>query len=473
MTRPSVTGTGSGEQLADPHAHLGKTHAILARCHGAATRVFLQRSARAIQDALEHHGISFEGKRLLVSLTPTILADAELRTVARDGARIRAALQDVITGFLAEHASGALDGPLHQFFAPYRTWWDLIASERRATEPIQLMRYDAVREDQGRWQILETNTCCPGGTIHCARVRTAWLGSPLGLEATRDTAITELAIDRADGFLRHFVSVAQVASGLEAPNLAICSYRGFYANELASLAAEHRRLVERRELPGGELVVCDARELTCDDGEVAYARGVPVAAIYNKLDPLMVDPSSDELAGWRAAVRSPRVELLNSLAAMYLTEAKRVLALLGDDAHRRALGLDAATAAAIDRLIPPSQVVVAGALAELHDSRHRFVLKADAYTRGAGVHVGKQLTGAAWAEAIESTIAAHGIAQRCADTPRRIALDPDAERELREEYWGVDLFYFGAQFAGAVSRSHGNMVFNIGNGGKESPVVVV
>ncbi len=488
MQPPAMTGgptTGSAEELDPRHDHLSKSYAILGRCHAAASRTFLQRSQFAIQDVLERQGISFEGKRLRVSLTPTILADAELQVVSRGGARIRAALQQVIARFLDEHRGGHADGPMHQFFAPYRMWWDLIATERRTSEPIQLMRYDAVREDTGAWRFLETNTCCPGGTIHCARVRDAWLASPLGQEATRGVSLAELAIDRPDGFLRHLVGLARVVNNQEAPGIAICSYRGFYENELASLVVEHRCLVGRGELPAGEFVVCDAREVTCDDG-AAYARGKRVAVIYNKLDPLMVDPENPELAGWIRAAQSPEVEFVNSLAAMYLTEAKRVLALLGDERWRTSLDLDAQVIAAIDELIPRSHVLPGAAhdpmqthgpertlVVELHDNRHGYVLKADAYTRGAGIHVGRQLGAKDWVSALRSTVADHGIAQRCADTPRRIALDPDDGGELRQEYWGVDLFYFGAQFAGAVSRSHTDIVFNVGNGGRESPVLVV
>lgn len=482
----------AAEEIDGYHAHLGKAHGILGRCHATASRLFLQKNQLAIQDVLQQQGISFEGKRLPVSLTPTILADAELQGIARKGAHIRAALQEIIARFIEEHQASRLDGPMHGFFQPYRKWWDLIAAERRTSEPIQLMRYDAIREDRGAWRIIETNTCCPGGTIHCARVRNAWLASPLGQEATRGVRLVELPIDRPDAFLRHMVELARVVSGQDAPSIAICSYLGFYQNELASLVAEHRRLIERHELPAGELLLCDAREVECNGG-VAQVRGKQVAVIYNKLDPLMIDPTSPELAGWVQAAMSPRVDFLNSLAAMYLTEAKRVLALLRDERRRGSLDLDAQTIAAIEELIPPSHVLPAlpelpalpppdalalGAddallLAELHGNRHHYVLKPDALTRGAGVHLGKQLAPEDWTRALRQAAADHGIAQECADTPRRIALDPDGGGEPIQEYWGVDLFYFGAQFAGAVSRSHTNMVFNIGNGGRESPTLIV
>jgi hypothetical protein len=496
---PSASPSSSAAELLEgAHAYLGKAHAILGRCHAAATRASLRDSQQAIRAALEQHGISFEGKRLLVSLTPTLLAGAEIERLAPQGALVRAALLEVIARFLQEHRAGQLDGPMHRHFRPYARWWDLIAAERRRSEAIQLMRYDAIREDRGRWRLLETNTCCPGGVIHCARVRAAWLASPLGREATSGGALVERPVDRPDGFLRHLHELAgqvRTAGAAGPPVIAICSYRGSYQNEVASLAAEQRRLVERGELAGGELVIGDAREVECDGG-VATLRGRRIDVLYNKLDPLAIDPGDPELAGWVRAAASPEVELVNSLAAMYLTETKRVLALLRDERLRSDLALDAATLAAIDELVPRSYVLpsgggddggdagVAGAsapaspaddalLAELRGNRHRYVLKADAYTRGAGVYVGQQLPPTAWAEALRATAAAHGIAQECADIPRRVALDPEAAGAPLQEYWGVDLFYFGARFAGTVSRCHTDMVFNVGNGGKESPALVV
>jgi diaminobutyrate-2-oxoglutarate transaminase len=361
MSTPTPPATSPSSAAADllenAHRALGKAHALLGRCHAAATRAALRDSQHAIRGALEQHGISFEGKRLLVALTPTLLAAAELERLASRAALVRAALLEVIERFTREHHAGQLEGPLHRYFRPYARWWDLIAAERRRSEAIQLMRYDAIREEGGSWRLLETNTCCPGGVIHCARVRAAWLASPLGRAAAGDVELAERPIDHPDGFLRHLHELASQARATRSPGapgapvVAICSYRGSYQNEVASLAAEQRRLVESGELAGSELAIGDAREVECD-GAGATLRGRRINVLYNKLDPLAIDPGDPELAGWALAAASPHVELVNSLAAMYLTETKRVLALLRDERLRGELALDAATRAAIDELVP-------------------------------------------------------------------------------------------------------------------------
>lgn len=45
--------------------------------------------------------------------------------------------------------------------------------------------------------------------------------------------------------------------------------------------------------------------------------------------------------------------------------------------------------------------------------------------------------------------------------------------QTTKEYYSTDFFFFGNNFSGITSRSHTNMIFNVGNGGKISPTLVV
>jgi hypothetical protein len=454
---------------------------LIGRFYALATPETLSRALREIRYTLRLRGIDFEGREIPISLLPTWIFEHELTRVARAGALIREALLAVIDRFLDEHRRGALDGPVHALFAPYRPWWDLIARERRAQPAIGLMRYDAVREVHGAWRILETNTACPGGTISCARIRDAWLHSSLGRRLTEGLSLRTYPIDDPAGFVEFLVQKAQVVAQHEAPNIALCSYKGIYTNELASLRDEHSRLVERGSVPGGEIIVCDIRDIRCEGGR-AHVFGKPVSLIHNKIDQLMIDPADPELEGWRRAAESPRVEFLNSLAAQYLTEAKRVLALLSGPSWWPILELDHATIQAIQEFIPVSRILpdpgedprADDLLRLLEHNRHHLVLKADALTRGQGVHIGSKLSADDWRTALRETAHYNGIVQVCANTPRRENYAVRGEvLEPITDFYGIDLFYFDDAFAGAVSRSHCDMVFNIGNGGKESPTLVI
>jgi hypothetical protein len=455
---------------------------LLGRFYALATPEALSQALRDIRHSLHVRGIDFEGREVPISLLPTWVFQRDLARVARAGALIRQALLAVLDRFLDEHRRGALDGPVHALFAPYRKWWDLIARERRTQPAIGLMRFDTVREVHGAWRVLETNTACPGGTISCAKVRDAWLHSSLGRCLTEGLPLHAYPIDDTAGFVKFLVHKAQVVAQHEAPNIALCWYKGLYTNELASLRAEHRLLVERGEVPGGEIILCDIRDIRCDGGQ-AFAFGKPVSLIHNKIDQLMVDPADPELEGWRRAAEGPRVEFLNSLGALYLTEAKRVLALLSGPSWWPILQLDRATTRAIEELVPVSRVLPEdgqGPKAEqllrlLEHNRHHLVLKADSLTRGQGVYIGSKLSAADWRAALRETARNHGIVQVCVNTPRRetYGLGGDEVLEPVTDFYGIDLFYFDDAFAGAVSRSHSDMVFNVGNGGKESPTLVI
>jgi hypothetical protein len=427
-------------------------------------------------------GIDFEGREIPISLHPTLVFAEDLSRVSRAAALVRRALLAVIDRFLDEHRHGGLDGPLHTVFAPYRKWWDVIAQERRSQPAIGLMRFDTVREASGTWQALEPNTACPGGVIIGPKVRAAWLASPLGQRLTEGVALRPYPVDDPAGFVRFLVRKAQAVAGVEAPNIALCWYKGVYKNELASLRVEHRGLVERGEVPGGEILLCDIRDIRCMGGPALVA-GKPVALIHNKIDPLMIDPADPELQGWLHAARSPHVEFLNSLAAMYLTEAKRVLAVLSDPAWWPLLDLDRAVTRAIEELIPYTRILPGLAepgaadtlfLRLVEHNRHSLVLKADALTRGQGVFIGSKLAQAEWKAALDATRRDHGIVQLCVNTPRRENYRLGAgAMESFTDFYGIDLFFFDDAFSGAISRSHSEMILNVGHGGKMSPTLVI
>lgn len=432
-----------------------------------------------ITESLAQHGISFEGRALPVSLVPTVVPAVEIEALEHAGEVVRQVLNRVLVRFVEEHHARLFDGPLHRFFTPYYRWWDVIAAERRSQEHIQLMRYDAVRDDHGRWTFMETNTCCPGGTIHCARIRDAWRQTRLGRTLCQSELLSEFAIDSASGFVRF---LAQQAAELApaAPNIAILNYRGTYTNELESLRRCHAQLRDKGAVGAGELLLGDIRDVTCHGGR-AYLDGKPLALIYNKLDQLQIDPGAAEVAGWVAAAAGEGTEFLNSLGAMYLTETKRVLALLSDPTWSHCLDLSEDEQAVIKEVIPFTRLVEdflgSGApdLSLPARERQAFVLKADALTRGSGVVIGDQVSREAWLEALEHTRTNHGVAQLKCHLPSRTGFKADPAGAITRvaEFYGVDVFYFGPQFAGLVSRSHTSQVFNVGAGGRESPVLII
>jgi hypothetical protein len=217
---------------------------------------------------------------------------------------------------------------------------------------------------------------------------------------------------------------------------------------------------------------------------MAFYKGRPVHLVHNKFDPLMIDPADPEIRAWvGAATASTKTQFLNGLGAVYLTEAKRILALLSDPTQLAYLDPEAELARST-HLVPFTTLVTDWSRPGpsgrdlrqfLADNKDQFVLKADALTRGAGVTVGSSVDAEAWSRAIEETSRNNGVVQQKVATPQRRGLGLDQRGDICHptEYYGIDLFLLGDEFAGAVSRCHSDIVFNIGNGGKESPVLIV
>jgi hypothetical protein len=115
---------------------------------------------------------------------------------------------------------------------------------------------------------------------------------------------------------------------------------------------------------------------------------------------------------------------------------------------------------------------------ELTEDRHRLVVKADALTRGAGVHVGKLETSDSWGSALLNLARSNAVVQNVLHVPQREVVDfetdgADAIGTIVTEFWGVDFFFYGEMFAGVVGRAHSSMIFNVGNGGMEVPTFVI
>lgn len=421
---------------------------------------------------MSNRDLQFEDKRLKTTDVPTIVSATSLERGAAVAESMCGVLETIIDVFLSDLRSFGPMSPIVQFFAPYRKYFPLIAAEQRTSRQISLMRYDALEPSRGSWRFLETNTHCPGGVIHCALLRRAWLDTKLGREIAGSAALRRLPMDSPDTFLQHLIQQAQEFSQREHPTVLLGNYRGVYSNELTTLVGRHRELLLQGHVCG-QLLVGDVANLHVDKhGRCSYQEH-QVDMIYNKLDPLMIDFKVPALQGWIEAATSPHVEFLNGLGASYLTEAKRILAFLWAPSMLDALGLNDQLRNDIQECIPRTWVLGPGASAEAAiRNKDTCVLKPDALTRGAGVVLGRECTADAWSQVVHEYTADTFVVQEFVDAPTK----PHSVRNLEgapQHFYGVDLFLLQGTFAGAVSRSHTSRVFNVGNDGAESPLLVV
>lgn len=451
--------------------------------HSIVTPANYRRCLNDIRNHLAEFELYFEGKDVPVSTLPTLILREEIEEVRRCGDLIQKVLLKIAQAFILEHQKGDFNGPFHQMYSPYRRWWTIIGTEKRQLHHIGLMRYDSAREPSGRWRFFESNTACPGGVVSMSLINNVWKQTEIGKSVTNNLNIKNLQMSSPRAFIKYLVNQASRISQNNTPNIAICSHKGVYTYELTTLRKVHAEMIESGDLAGGKLVLSDIGEIECDGGE-ARIHGLPISLIYNKLDPLMIDPSDDSLKGWLMAAQSEKVDFLNSLAAMYLTETKRTFAILSDPVWWQRLGLDQVSINAINAVIPYTRVLPdenSCNLGEQHllsfvrNNRHQLILKPDALTRGAGVFVGSQQTRAEWAESLVATRCENGIVQDSVMIPFRDNYDLEDNTSLSAstEYYGVELYYFADRFSGLGSRCHSKKVINVGSGGRISPVFIV
>ncbi|CAN5212766.1 hypothetical protein BH10PSE19_BH10PSE19_13990 [soil metagenome] len=436
-------------------------------------------TTNAMSEYLATNNVFFEGKSIhSISLNPTVLTSDEVEHLSKDLQIIRKLLLKVLDKFILDIRENVANSPVVNYFHPYKKWFHIIAAEQRKSPAINLMRYDTVFDKEKGWQVMETNTCCPGGVISSAKIKDAWMKTPFAKKVCAHYTTTDFPIDSATGFLRFLIECARKASTITTCNIAICSYKDIFTNELQMLSDEFEKLISAEKITNCKLILCDVRDINERAG-IIYAKDIPVSLIYNKIDQLMINPDDSELNGWLAASHSQACEFFNSLGALYLTEAKRILSLLHDQSLRNYLNLSELECSTVDKRIPNTLILDKKDLDQLTFNRHKYVLKADSLTRGAGIYIGRDCTHEEWLKGIAETLDTHGVVQNVLNSPTKLSLHPKDDNNAAseficaKEYYGLDLFFFAENFAGGSSRASISPIFNVGNGGSKSPVVTI
>lgn len=164
-----------------------------------------------------------------------------------------------------------------------------------------------------------------------------------------------------------------------------------------------RQLLERHGMPA---IVCDARELRVEHGELRHGDR-RIDMVYNRLtDFLLGDPSHNALRdAWLAdaAVVTPHPR------AYALFADKRHLVLLSDDAWLASIGVDAGTRELIGAVVPRTVRVTAANADELHARRkHLFFKPAQGYGARAAYR-GQNVTTRVFAEIVANDYVAQDI----------------------------------------------------------------
>lgn len=444
-------------------------------------KLFQELSPRVISGAKEEisesilrNKVGFADRPVAFSPQPLMCCREEIERIGIQTELIGQAINRILERFRAEAQSGADEKPLHDFYAPYREFYPLIAGERRRLADVQLARFDSVGFPCFPLKIVETNTLAPSTVNNCAMVLDSWLKTRIATGIQSYYLLEHYPVQTPWGFLRFLQNTAMRSAGSTRPRIAFVSCDpGVYGHELDTLALQYEEMRVAGEVESGSIVHCDMSEVSCDRNGVVFAKGEQVDFLYNKFVPRLVPWKNGRYQGWINASRSTRAEFLNSIGAMCLTDAKRTVALLQNRYLQQYLEFSSEQIAAIELSLAKtellSNVAIQHSVQQRIAERVTSVLKPDNLFRGDGVVIGRNVSDREWAAALEQTAEQHGVIQEFCE----ISSLGLSDQEKQSDFFGLDLFLFGEKFAGVASRGHSQEVFNLGKGGYIVPTVTV
>lgn len=373
---------------------------------------------------------------------PSFLTEPELDRYSRDlevCADVLMALPERLHGGVASAMAVAVGLPERNV--------DVI----RAAEGLPRARFgrvDAIPTVNGL-QVLEFNaTSETGGLEWVDRVTRTWLGQPsaaafLAERDCRPVIVTKLLADELAEF-----SVS--CGGPRRPTVAIVEGPG----GLAIYGHAWHPLRGLLEQAGLTTVVCELPEVSVRNDR-AYVRGTPVDLIYRVFELSQVTATAEATAILLDLIRLAHagdVAIWTSIDSEVLRN-KTCLALLSSG--RPSLDLTPAEAAAIGRLLPPTELLTAPAdearLAELGRRRAELILKPVEAFGGTGIVAGWEVPAERWESALRSLRGPAVLQQRVVPVREQLL---DRDHRVRDQEFCYGIYYSPRHaFAGGAGRS--------------------
>ncbi|MGN7743657.1 hypothetical protein ACTJKT_27235 [Pseudomonas sp. 22526] len=420
-------------------------------------------------DSLSSEGLNFEGKSYPVSIRPLILSNetvAQLQTLGEGFARV------------FDHAARIYveNEQVRALFPAYKNSEHLTFNLPAHSPLVRIFRLDGLFDSEGIYQILETNTDCPGGVIQNGLAGRLWaeIDNPL-LAGIGHSVDFQPFVSDPDLFLKELLSAHFQRTGQPARRAAIVTFKGRFKNEVTQMVAGLNRL----GVPTEEV---DAADLKRRDGHLVDPQGRVIDMTYNKLDlrDLIDEPLVSE---YLEAASNAEVTFLNPLISQWPLADKAIMALLSDP---KMLALLPEEDRELCRThIPWTRLLAAGKSSNPQGQpidlisyvrRHRphLVLKPSNATRGEGLLVGPFATQEQWEQGICSALEGpHSfVVQQYIQGRTLSAVHP--ELGVTESMWsGVDTYVYGGRFAGFQARASFDPVMNVGRKGILLPVITL
>jgi hypothetical protein len=415
------------------------------------------------------------GERFAVPYTPIpyFLENSRYQVLCRDALLVFAALDRIVAGY-------ARDPQIRAYF-PHLAKFDVFLSLPAQTDPaIPIARFDLLETRAGQFQIVEPNTCCPGGSIWTALFYELYTQTSVGAQV-RDL-VREVPQPLHDPTLiyryltgehaKHFGTTDEcrimIADTASAP----------MDEELVELAQEGNRL-------GYPCIKAQIQNIAFRDGG-AYVDGQRVHVLYQFLDVLFrgelaqIANSLDEISGYLDAMRANSLLVINPFPPIFISEDKSILALLQEPEFASYFSPE--EHAAISRLVPRTyrvrdHVVTfegqrTNLLTLLRKRQKDFVIKAQMESMGRDIVIGAQVTPEEWEKKLSASLNGPYVAQQFVEERPLNLPDPKDFTRTVENFYTLELWFMGGEIQGMGNRVSPQLVTNVAKGGAVQNVIV-
>lgn len=419
--------------------------------------------------------IKFDEERFVNHVSvPYLLPASRYDALCEDAQHVFNALDKVVAAY-------GHDGRVTDYFSHLGGLDRLLSLPGPINPSISIAAFNIIESLDGRFQVVEPNTCCPEGLI--------W---------------TSMFYE----ILRHS-RVHQYLASLAA-EVAVPMHNGSTAYDY--LIAEHDRMIGKRETY--RFCVADTRTAPMMtellemrngarerghasergqiqdfsyDGQRLLLDGKAIDIVHQYLDVLFTDDMAqiaanyDEIAPLLQAISDRKVLAINSFRPMLISEDKSILALIQDPAFQDMFSTEEASA--VEALVPatyrlaPGQVMFEG---ERHDlipllrrRKDDFMVKAQMECMGRGITIGRTTSQAQWDDLIDRQQGGMFVAQRFIETPTMLVPDPKSDGiTLKPMHYTLGLFLLGGKAQGMCNRVAPGLITNVGQGGAFGDVFI-
>lgn len=335
---------------------------------------------------------------------------------------------------------------------------DLKAAVQPENEKIHLCRLDFLLNEDGNFQVLETNANCPGGMIFTGYATSMWREY---LQACGMTLPLALDYEGETWMADWFLSVAEADTGIHPSFVPILRPANGNTLELQ----EFTQLFHRR---GVDSAQHDPRELRFDPEGNLVIGHKSVRHAYLKVgiqDFCRLRPQLDTLV---TAVQQRLLFVQNGQRGRWIGDNKLCLALLSDPAFQDLFNPE--DYEIIKNHIPWSRNIALCSASQIQlilENPPSYVLKRPFDTRGKGVVVGKEVKEESqWQQVVQQAICEEWLVQAFYDTTE---IEADFEGKLVRKH-DLTLGVINGTVATAQVRSSNELRVNTALSGSTHPV---